>query len=69
MAIRFPLLQLPTCSKSWIWSMKASGAKGSILIVMDVRMPEIDGIEACRCIKAVEALRDIPIIMMTGFAI
>lgn len=28
-------------------------------------MPEIDGIEACRCIKGVESLRDIPIIMMT----
>jgi sigma-B regulation protein RsbU (phosphoserine phosphatase) len=35
------------------------------LIVMDVRMPEIDGMEACRRIKPVEALRDIPIIMMT----
>jgi DNA-binding response OmpR family regulator len=32
---------------------------------MDVRMPEIDGMEACRRIKPVEALRDIPIIMMT----
>jgi CheY-like chemotaxis protein len=30
---------------------------------MDVKMPEIDGMEACRRIKAVEALRDIPIIM------
>ena len=29
-------------------------------------MPEIDGIEACRRIKAVEALCDIPIIMMTA---
>lgn len=42
------------------------GAKAIDLIVMDVRMPEIDGIEVCRCIKAVEALRDIPIIMMTA---
>jgi CheY-like chemotaxis protein len=33
---------------------------------MDVKMPEIDGMEACRRIKAVEALRDIPIIMMTA---
>lgn len=42
------------------------GASEIDLIVMDVRMPEIDGIEACRRIKEVEALRDIPIIMMTA---
>jgi CheY-like chemotaxis protein len=43
-----------------------AGAKEIDLIVMDVRMPEIDGIEACRRIKAVEAFRDTPIIMMTA---
>lgn len=43
-----------------------AGASEIDLIVMDVRMPEIDGIEACRRIKEVEALRDIPIIMMTA---
>ena len=42
-----------------------AGAKGIDLIMMDVRMPEIDGVEACHRIKAVEALRDIPIIMIT----
>jgi DNA-binding response OmpR family regulator len=42
-----------------------AGAKEIDLIMMDVRMPEIDGVEACRRIKAVEALRDIPIIMIT----
>jgi sigma-B regulation protein RsbU (phosphoserine phosphatase) len=43
-----------------------AGAKEIDLIMMDVRMPDIDGIEACRRIKAVEALRDIPIIMITA---
>ena len=43
-----------------------AGANEIDLTVMDVRMPEIDGIEACRRIKAVEALRDIPNIMMTA---
>jgi phosphoserine phosphatase RsbU/P len=42
-----------------------AGAKAIDLIMMDVRMPEIDGIEACRRIRAVEILHDIPIIMIT----
>ena len=36
------------------------------LILMDNVMPEVDGIEATRRIKEVEALRDIPIIMVTA---
>ncbi len=36
------------------------------LILMDIMMPEIDGIEACKRIKAREHLRDIPIIMITA---
>jgi len=36
------------------------------LILMDFMMPEMDGREACRRIKAVERLRDIPIIMVTA---
>jgi len=36
------------------------------LILMDIMMPEIDGIEACRQIKKNERLKDIPIIMVTG---
>ncbi|HEU0264990.1 MAG TPA: diguanylate cyclase [Geobacterales bacterium] len=36
------------------------------LILMDVLMPDVDGIEACRRIKDLEELQDIPIIMVTG---
>ena len=35
------------------------------LILMDVLMPEIDGVDACRRIKQKEHLRDIPVIMVT----
>lgn len=36
------------------------------LILMDVLMPDLDGIAACRLIKQQDHLRDIPIIMVTG---
>jgi len=35
------------------------------LILMDIIMPEMSGIEACRQIKAIERYRDTPIIMVT----
>lgn len=35
------------------------------LILMDIIMPDMNGIEACRQIKAVDSLRDTPIIMVT----
>ena len=35
------------------------------LILLDIIMPEIDGIELCRYIKTVDSLRDVPIIMVT----
>ncbi|MCP4346481.1 MAG: response regulator [Desulfobacterales bacterium] len=38
------------------------------LILMDIMMPEKDGIEACRLIKNAEHLRDIPIIMVSGIS-
>ena len=43
------------------------GANGNIdLILMDVVMPGINGIEACSTIKGVEELKDIPIVMVTS---
>ena len=38
------------------------------LIVMDIVMPEIDGIEACRRIKEDDRFEDVPIIMITALA-
>lgn len=36
------------------------------LILLDISMPLLDGLEACRLIKAVGRLRDVPIIMVTA---
>lgn len=38
------------------------------LLLMDVRMPRLGGIEACRRLKHDPATRLIPIVLMTGFA-
>lgn len=38
------------------------------LILLDVLMPEMDGFEVCRRLKATEATRDIPVIFMTSLA-
>jgi CheY-like chemotaxis protein len=42
------------------------GAPDVDLILMDISMPEVDGIEACRRIKAQPAWQDIPVIMVTA---
>lgn len=45
----------------------SSSADASVdLILMDVLMPEIDGIEACSRIKGDERLKDIPIVILTA---
>jgi phosphoserine phosphatase RsbU/P len=36
------------------------------LVLLDVMMPEMDGYEVCRRLKAEEATRDIPVIFLTG---
>ena len=36
------------------------------LVLMDISMPDMNGIEACQRIKSRESLHDIPIIMVTA---
>jgi two-component system, NtrC family, sensor kinase len=36
------------------------------LILLDIHMPEMDGFEVCRCLKADEALKDIPVVFISA---
>jgi DNA-binding response OmpR family regulator len=36
------------------------------LIVMDCQMPDLDGVELCRLVRAQPAHRDLPIVMLSG---
>ena len=38
------------------------------LILLDIRMPDMDGYEVCRCFKTAERLRAIPIIFLSAFS-
>ena len=38
------------------------------LIIMDIRLPEVSGMEYTKMLKADEALRDIPVLAVTAFA-
>lgn len=41
------------------------GGSGIDLVLLDILMPDMDGVEVCRQIKATEHLKDIPIVVVT----
>jgi len=47
-------------------ALDAAGATTPNLILMDVRMPRLDGLEACRLIKQVPGLQRVPVIFLTA---
>ena len=49
--------------------LKACRAAKPDLILLDVHLPDANGIELCRSMKADETLRHIPILIMTGEAV
>ena len=49
-------------------ALKAAAAHPPSLILLDIMMPEMDGFEVCRQLKANPALRDIPVIFISALA-
>ena len=47
-------------------AIKAAEADPPDLVLLDMRMPEMSGVEVCRCFKQDERLREIPIIFISG---
>lgn len=45
---------------------RAEGADRPDIVLLDWMMPDMDGPETCACLKAEEATRDIPVILMTS---
>ncbi|OGT02807.1 MAG: diguanylate cyclase [Gallionellales bacterium RBG_16_57_15] len=46
-------------------ALQAAQAQKPALVISDILMPEMDGYELCRAIKADEKLKDIPVILVT----
>src|SRR3989338_5147356 len=46
-------------------ALQAAQAQKPALVISDILMPEMDGYESCRAIKADEKLKDIPVILVT----
>ncbi|MCX5788521.1 MAG: response regulator [Elusimicrobia bacterium] len=46
--------------------LKLAGERKPDLIIMDVMMPGVDGYEGCRRFRAIEAFREVPILMLSA---
>ncbi|HNP48335.1 MAG TPA: response regulator [Bacteroidia bacterium] len=47
-------------------AIQSAGVNHPDLIIMDIRMPGISGIEACRIIKHDDKVKDIPVLFLTA---
>jgi CheY-like chemotaxis protein len=63
--IRNPYRRFRDGHELWTYLDKQGRKGGSYLILLDIRMPRMDGVEVLRRIKADSTLNRIPVIMLT----
>jgi signal transduction histidine kinase len=51
---------------SGILALRAAQTEAPDLVLLDIRMPEMDGYEVCRRLKKIEALKDVPVIFLSA---
>ncbi|HKS94535.1 MAG TPA: response regulator, partial [Terriglobia bacterium] len=44
----------------------ARAANDPVVVLLDIKMPKVDGIEVMRVMKSEPALKDIPVVMLTS---
>lgn len=55
-----------TCVSSGVEALASLRRNRPDLVLMDFHLPDLDGVEVTRRLKAVEEFRDIPVVMVTG---
>jgi len=55
-------------TRDWMEALKIAREKKPDLILMDIQLPEVSGLEVTKWIKEDENLRSIPVIAVTAFA-
>jgi CheY-like chemotaxis protein len=56
------------CVANGAEAVAASKQRDFALVLLDVQMPEMDGYEACRTLRADPRLKDVPIVMLTALS-
>lgn len=56
------------CAKNSTEAMGLARDRGPDLVIMDIQLPGISGIEVTKAIKADDDLKDVPVIAVTAFA-
>ena len=56
----------PVAVNSSLTAIEAIKAESPDLIFLDIMMPQVNGIELCKMIKATQAIKDIPVVMVSA---